>query len=351
MIVFAIFGYVVFGWLLGFYSVASSWPHLLEHGNPTGIRCVFGGFGALLGFPCGIFWQEFYRRLKINCLAYSTEQVISQLSWLITTWIITNLFSMLCLCLPFPWLFKITLLVLGNFTHGFVWWMRKGKLKNRQSTYWLNEFAPDFAQTIEIIRRILTPARKRLLDVRSITHNQLLMMNQTGFLEGPWIIPQDVIDGLHRLASSENSNLRYRGKRGLVILNLAKQAYPNKWIIDSNLYTKYPNYSERFIAASKFWDATILVSRPLKDVPAISIQEIFQSLRSPYYPGDILDLRIRRSGKYPRQAIGWLEDGTIVIVEKINPKFRQNSRIRITHVLQSVTGTMIFAEQETRETI
>jgi uncharacterized protein YacL len=173
---------------------------------------------------------------------------------------------------------------------------------------------------------------------------------ETGFLEGQILVPQFVLAELQLIADAANDQKRVRGRRGLDILNQMKTAYPERIVIHSADYEDIATVDAKLIRLAQEINGTLVTNdfnlskvANLQKVRVLNLNDLSQAVRPTYLPGDSLDLRILREGKEPTQGVGYLEDGTMVVVEEGRSYVGGELQVVVTSALQTSAGRMIFA--------
>lgn len=192
-----------------------------------------------------------------------------------------------------------------------------------------------------------------ILDTSVIIDGRVLDIFQTKFLEGRFVIPRFVLKELQQVADSQDSLKRTRGRRGLDILNKLKKASHLSIKIHDEDFADISSVDEKLVKLAKVLDAKILTNdfnlnrvAELQGVTILNINELANALRPVVLPGETMEVRLVKEGKEPNQAVAYLEDGTMVVVDNAR-KFLGNSLlVTITSVLQTAAGRMIFAKPE-----
>lgn len=188
-----------------------------------------------------------------------------------------------------------------------------------------------------------------VLDTSAIIDGRVLDVVRAGFLGGALLVHRGVLDELHRIADSSDAQRRARGQRGLEILKeLQRMPQIEVALIDENASTEDVDTQLVRLARDRggvlvTTDANLATVAETLDVPVRSMNQLAAALRPPVIPGEEVLLRISKEGREHGQGVGYLEDGTMVVVEGAADRLGTEERVRITNVLQTHTGTMIFA--------
>ena len=192
-----------------------------------------------------------------------------------------------------------------------------------------------------------------ILDTSVIIDGRILDICQTKFLEGRFVIPGFVLKELQQVADSQDPLKRNRGRRGLDILNKIKKLQHVGVRIHEEDFTDISGVDEKLIKLAKLLSARILTNdfnlnkvAELRGITILNINELAQSLRPILLPGEMVEVRLVKEGKEHSQAIGYLDDGTMVVVDNARRLIGQSAQATVTSVLQTAAGRMIFARLE-----
>ncbi len=191
----------------------------------------------------------------------------------------------------------------------------------------------------------------KILDTSVIIDGRIFDICKTGFIEGTLIIPFYVLEELRHIADSSDSLKRNRGRRGLDILNKIQ----NELDIPVEIYEKdFPEIQEVDSKLLKL--ATLLQGKVVTNdynlnkvaefqrVPVLNINEMANAVKPMLLPGEELNLLISKIGKEQNQGIGYLDDGTMIVVEDGKRYVGEMRNVIVTSVLQTAAGRMIFAK-------
>jgi uncharacterized protein YacL len=191
--------------------------------------------------------------------------------------------------------------------------------------------------------------RNILIDTNIIIDGRLNDLVSTGFIHGNLIVPTFVLDELQLLADSVTHNKRTVGRRGLENLEELKEKSRELQIMEKD-YSDIPEVDQKLIRLAKDLNGEILTNdynlqkvASLHKVSVININELAQALRPPVFVGDKLAIQIIREGKDPTQGVGYLDDGTMVVVEEGRPFLNQIVDVQVSSILHTSAGRMVFA--------
>jgi uncharacterized protein YacL len=212
---------------------------------------------------------------------------------------------------------------------------------------------PNSVESMLVAEGTLKPAATKILDTSCIIDGRIEDLLSTGFLEGQILIPQFVLQELQTVADASNDQKRAKGRRGLDILNRMQSTFPERIIIHSADYEDVSTVDAKLIRLAQEINATLLTNdynlnkvASLQKVNVLNINDLAQAMRPAYLPGDCIDIKILKQGKEPAQGVGYLEDGTMVVVEEGGSYIGGEVSVVVTGALQTSAGRMIFARPE-----
>jgi uncharacterized protein YacL len=192
---------------------------------------------------------------------------------------------------------------------------------------------------------------KVLVDTSAVIDGRIVDIGKTGFILGSLVAPRFVLDELQRIADSPDTLRRNRGRRGLEMLAaLQKDSVTPVEITEAN-YPELDEVDAKLVALARDTGAAILTNdynlnrvAELQGIRVLNINELANAVKAVVHPGEELSVRIIQEGKEPGQGVGYLEDGTMIVVEGGSRYLDQEIGISVTRVLQTVAGRMIFAQ-------
>jgi uncharacterized protein YacL len=351
--VIIIFSFIIAGAGIGFYSVDLLPMDVLDQvTNLEGLSFVTGGFGALIGLILGLVAQTAYRRVERRVRETPVDILLSRSVGLVLGLLIANLLLAPIFLLPIPREFafiKPLAAVLGS-----VMFAVSGmNLADTHGRALLRLINPNTVETMLVAEGTLKPATTKILDTSCIIDGRIQDLLQTGFLEGQILVPQFVLQELQRVADASNDQKRVRGRRGLDILNEIQEAFPERITIHPADYDDIATVDAKLVRLAQEINGTLLTNdynlnkvASLQKVMVLNINELAQAMRPAYLPGDNIDLKILKQGKEPAQGVGYLDDGTMVVVEEGGQYIGEELAVVVTGALQTSAGRMIFARPE-----
>ena len=193
----------------------------------------------------------------------------------------------------------------------------------------------------------------KLLDTSVIIDGRILEIMKTGFLEGPIVIPEFVLVELRHIADSSDGLKRTRGRRGLDILNKIQEEYGIEiYNTDSEKAIKeIPEVDVKLLKLAQIIKGKVVTNdfnlnkvAAIKEVPVLNINELANAMKPMVIPGETMTVTLIKQGKDQNQAVAYLDDGTMIVVENGRKKIGQTVEIMVTSVLQTAAGRMIFGK-------
>jgi uncharacterized protein YacL len=190
-----------------------------------------------------------------------------------------------------------------------------------------------------------------LLDTSVIIDGRILDISQTSFIQGTLVIPRFVLNELQHVADSGEMLRRNRGKRGLEILGELQQhsATPVK-IIDDDI-PGIDEVDEKLVLLSQQRNAPVMTNdynlnrvAEIQGVTVLNINELANALKAIFLPGEVIDIHIVMEGRETDQGVGYLEDGTMVVVENAKRYMDRTIPVLITRYIVTNAGRMYFAQ-------
>ena len=189
-----------------------------------------------------------------------------------------------------------------------------------------------------------------LLDTSVIIDGRIADISRTGFIFGTFLIPRFVLNELQYIADSADSMRRQRGRRGMEVLSqLQKDATVPVRISDIDV-EGVREVDDKLVVLARQMNSPIMTNdynlnrvAELQGVAVLNINELANSVKSILLPGEPLSVDIIQEGKEAGQGVGYLDDGTMVVVEDGRGQLNKQATVVVTKVLQTAAGRMIFA--------
>ena len=201
----------------------------------------------------------------------------------------------------------------------------------------------------------LSDSRTILLDTSVIIDGRIADIARTGFLPGSLLIPRFVLAELQYIADSSDSLRRQRGRRGMEVLSQI-QKEPNVVVRISDIDVEGTReVDDKLVILARQMRCPILTNdynlnkiAEFQGVTILNVNELANAVKSVLLPGEMLSIRVIQEGKEVNQGVGYMDDGTMVVVENGRDHINRETHIVVTKVLQTAAGRMIFARPEER---
>jgi uncharacterized protein YacL len=197
------------------------------------------------------------------------------------------------------------------------------------------------------------PERVILVDTSVIIDGRIADIAQTGFLVGELLIPRFVLDELQHIADSADNLRRQRGRRGMEILADLQESKTIPVRISDIDVEGTREVDSKLVILARQLSCPILTNdynlnrvAEIQGVPVLNINELANSVKAVLLPGEAVEVKIIQEGKERGQGVGYLSDGTMVVVEDGKDHMNEDIRSTVTKVLQTAAGRMIFAKPD-----
>jgi uncharacterized protein YacL len=195
--------------------------------------------------------------------------------------------------------------------------------------------------------------RSILIDTSVIIDGRIVDIAKTGFLSGTLLIPRFVLNELQHIADSADKMRRQRGRRGLEVLaSLQKDPRMPTHISDIDVEGTR-EVDDKLVILARQMHAPILTNdfnlnrvADLQGVTILNINDLANAVKSVFLPGEELTVRVIQEGREARQGVGYLEDGTMVVVQDGVDFMGTEVKTSVTKILQTAAGRMVFAKPE-----
>ena len=202
--------------------------------------------------------------------------------------------------------------------------------------------------------RLVPRTNQLIVDTSSLIDGRIADIVQAGFITGSLIIPRFVLEELHHIADSYDATRRIRGRRGLEVLNRLQNELDIRVQISEVDLKEIPEVDAKLVRLGKLLGCAIITNdfnlnqvAKIQGVQVLNINDLANSVRPVVMPGDELIVRIIQEGKELGQGVGFLDDGTMIVVEDGRRYLNSEQTVAVTRVLQTSAGRMIFAHLKT----
>ncbi len=205
-------------------------------------------------------------------------------------------------------------------------------------------------------RRLRRSGVPKLLDTSVIIDGRIADVCRSGFLEGPLLVPRPVLAELQRIADASDPLRRNRGRRGLDILNTMQKELRAVQIYEEGDAQPGESVDAHLVRLARALGAVVVTNdynlnkvAELQGVRVLNVNELANAIKPVMLPGEELSVHLIKDGKEAGQGVGYLDDGTMIVVEGGKRHVGETLDAVVTSVLQTVAGRMIFARPKVPE--
>ena len=315
-------------------------PHL-DQGGKILWQVAFTAAGLAIGYGCGVLFSRLFRRgldhVDDAMQRVSGAEVVVGIGGVVVGLFIATLIGLALLRIPIvgPYLTVPIYLLAGYFT-AYLAVKKHVEILRLLGVRGAFEVLPG-----------LTPSK--ILDSSAIIDGRILDVAETGFVEGELLVPRFVLEELQHLADSADAEKRVRGRRGLdFVRRLQKSSgvvrvdsgdYPDIDAVDAKL-VRLANDLGAVIVTT---DYTLKKVAEIQGVKVLNVNDLANSVKPAVRPGEVIEVKIMREGREQDQGVGYLDDGTMIVVESGAALVGARVKAEVTSVLQSPSGKMIFS--------
>ncbi len=294
--------------------------------------------GALIGGSVAIALMLISIRVKNTELKYLWGVTIGVLGGALVGWVLLEVFKLITLSFS-AFIFFKSLFLIGFPITGFFIGVHKPSL-----------FSP--LNIKEFFRGGSAFTDSFLLDTSAIIDGRIIQIIESGFIQGEILITHFVLAELQAIADSNDPNKRVRGKRGVDVIEKLQNNAQISVTILNKVISRAREVDQKLILLAKDQNFKLITNdinlskiAKLQDVTVLNINELAFALKPIVFPGEHLKVHIVKDGKEKRQGIGYLEDGTMIVVDDAKSDIGLDREIEVTSVLQTTSGKMIFGKK------
>ncbi|HSD56261.1 MAG TPA: TRAM domain-containing protein [Candidatus Saccharimonadales bacterium] len=208
-----------------------------------------------------------------------------------------------------------------------------------------------YSQKDERMANLFGKQRKIILDSCALIDGRVVQIVNTGFVADELIIPQFILNELQMLADGSDSHKRERARFGLDIANQLQDTAPVKVTIDRTVFAEAPIIDDKLVLLAKKLKAQLYTTdynlgkvAAVEGVKVLNVNELAQNLRPITLPGETLKIKIIQKGSSRDQGVGYLEDGTMIVVDNGARYVNKVVPVTVTRMHQTVAGKMVFGQ-------
>ena len=211
----------------------------------------------------------------------------------------------------------------------------------------------DFSLIIPYVRFASQSKPENLLalDTSVIIDGRIADLLEANFIEGTLVVPRFVLHELQKIADSNDPVIRARGRRGLEMLTRLQRNKRNDFKIHDADFPDEPEVDAKLVRLARALSAKLYTNdynlgkvAELQAVPYVNLNELANALKPVILPGEVFSLRVVREGKDKGQGVGYLNDGTMVVINNAQNMIGQQVTIKVLSLLQTGAGIIIFAD-------
>ncbi len=211
----------------------------------------------------------------------------------------------------------------------------------------------DFSLIIPYVRfaQQSKPESRLVLDTSVIIDGRIADLIESSFVEGTLIVPRFVLNELQGIADSNDPVVRARGRRGLEMLTRIQQNKRSEVKIHDADFAGETEVDAKLVRLTRVLEAKLYTNdynlgkvAELQNVPYVNLNELANALKPVILPGEVFNLRVVREGKDKGQGVGYLSDGTMVVVNNAQSMIGQLVSVKVLSLLQTGAGVIIFAD-------
>jgi uncharacterized protein YacL len=310
------------------YAVSQKFPEMITS----------GGHGAVIGFGLGSLLIAVDEMLKGFSLRAFSAVTFGLLLGTFIAWLIDSSQLFETVDARTRWVIRLGLFLAFGYI-GIILAMRSNK--------------EDFSLIIPYVRFASQskPENPLVLDTSAIIDGRVVDLIEAQVLEGLIVVPRFVLRELQHIADATDASRRARGRRGLEMLNRIQRNTRYEVKIHENDFAEETEVDAKLVRLTKAvggklftTDFNLAKVAELQSVPCVNLAEVATRMKPVILPGEVLQLRIAREGKDKGQGVGYMNDGTMVVVNHAQEFIGQSIPVQVTSLLQTGAGVIIFAE-------
>jgi uncharacterized protein YacL len=313
----------------GGYAVREVHPDMISGGRWAGVMIGFG-FGGLL-----IAIDEMLKGFSLRAFSAAT---FGMLLGAVLAWLVDRSQLFVFADEATQWLLRLSLFVCFGYI-GMILAMRS----NKEDFYLIIPFVRFASQS--------RPENLLLLDTSVIVDGRIADLIEANFLEGVVVVPRFVLKELHQISDSKDAVKRAKGRRGLDMLSRIQRNSRIEVKIHEADVIEESDVDAKLVKLARLLEARLYTNDfnlgklcELQKVPYVNLNALAQILKPVILPGESFSIKIAREGKEKGQGVGYLNDGTMVVVNQAQHLVGQQVDVQVLSLLQTGAGVIVFAE-------
>lgn len=205
------------------------------------------------------------------------------------------------------------------------------------------------ARITEELPEIHSKSVPKIVDTSAIIDGRLFEVIEAGFLDGPLVLLDYVLEELQHIADSSDALRRERGRRGLDRVKHLQESQSIEIILDHSSYEKAKEVDAKLLLSCRKHGGKIITTdynlnkvASVQEIAVLNVNDLANALKPIVIPGETMTISILKEGKTPEQGLAYLDDGTMVVVENGRDYIGKTVDVVVTSVLQTAAGKMIF---------
>lgn len=194
-----------------------------------------------------------------------------------------------------------------------------------------------------------SPVPPKVIDTSAIIDGRFADLYRLGFIEGKMIIPKFVVNEMQFLADGTDPSKRGKGRQGLDLLGILRKEFPDQIFVSEKDFPKVYEVDAKLVELAKTENACLITQdfnlkkvAELQNLKVLNLNDLMNALKPIVISGEEVEVQIIKPGKEPSQGVGYLHDGTMVVVEDGGDSIGKKLNTTVTNILQTTAGRMIF---------
>jgi len=190
----------------------------------------------------------------------------------------------------------------------------------------------------------------KLVDTSAIIDGRFVELFRLGFIEGQLVIPRFVVNEMQFLADAVDPAKRSKGRQALNLLSKLRKEFPDQVVVPERDFPEVQEVDGKLVEYAKAEGASLITLdfnlkrvAEISQIKVLNLNELMNALKPIFISGEEVEIQITKAGKEPGQGVGFLSDGTMIVIEDGGGQIGQKVSATVTNILQTAAGRMIFA--------